>query len=380
MFHRSLQLLLVVLAAGCLDPYSPHVRPADVNILVVDGSLNISDGTATVALSRAVILSSPDSFPPVTNAYVSVEDGSGNVYALTEQLTGNYQAAGIPILTNARYRLRVVTAEDDEYYSDLITPYKTPLVDSVTWTADDEKLTIRVNSHDDRANSSRYYRWTFEETWNYHAAVLSMFKVVGGSIALRRPDEMVFYCWKTQQSANIIIGSTARLSENLVSQVPVHYIPAGSRKLQMKYSVLVRQRAIDQDEYDFLDQLRKTNESIGGLFDPQPFTPKGNIQRTSARSPQAVGYFSAGEVTSKRVFISNDVLPRIFREIYPPTGCVPPDTLCTSPGNGCAATIQDIHDGYMVGTPVDKGFTLTNARCADCRFEGGVTTAPDFWE
>lgn len=381
MFSRIPWLILILIVTGCLDPYAPPINATDADILVVDGSLDTSEGSATIDLTRGLPLSPSDSFPRVGNAFVAVEDAIGNVYPLAEGTAGNYQATGIPVYADAQYRLHVVTQENDEYYSDVVTPRATPPIDSVTWVTDDEKLTIRVNAHDD-TNQSKYYRWSFVETWNYHAATVSQYKVVGKSIVERQPNEIAFYCWRTQPSTNIIIGSTVRLSQNIVSQVPIQHIAAGSKKFQIKYSILVKQRAISEGEYNYLEQLKKTTESIGGLFDPQPGQITGNVHRARPDSPIAVGYFGAGNTVQQRIFINSAVLPRIFREIYPRPGCYPPDTVCvTSTAYQCILTAQDLNEAHIIGYSLDDdaAFTLTTTPCSDCRYEGGVLTKPDFW-
>jgi len=96
---------------------------------------------------------------------------------------------------------------------------------------------------------------------------------------LRTVDDYIFYCWNENPSTEILITSTDRLSENRVSRFPITVIPAGSRKISMLYSIQVSQRAISEEEYTFLKQLKQTTESIGGLFDPQPSQVPGNINR-----------------------------------------------------------------------------------------------------
>jgi hypothetical protein len=370
MASRIASLVLLVVLGGCLDPYSPTIKPADVNILVVDGLLDTRDGTATVRLSRGISLAVENYFPRVRHAFVTVEDARGNIYPLAEIDSGNYQVDKIQIYPDATYRLHVVTSDDDEYYSDFVSSGDTPEIDSLTWITDEQQLTIRVNTHDP-SNQTKYYRWTYEEAWNYHASLLSMYINLGrGNLRLREPNEMIYYCWRTAPSSSIITGSTARLSQSIISQVPIQYIPVGSKRLQIRYSILVKQRAINENEYNYLEQLKKTTESIGGLFDPQPFAVTGNVTPQSPASPTAVGYFAAGRTTQMRIYIDAFTLPRPFREIYPALGCVPPDT---------AYHLADINPGQIIGVSTPKGYTITSERCADCRDEGGVTTPPSFW-
>jgi hypothetical protein len=386
----TLVFVLIASLGGCLDPYAPPVNTDDVNILVVDGFLDTSDGSATVTLSRAVSLSSDESPPQEGNAQLTLLDDDGASYNFHEETVGRYSVSGVSINNESKYRIHIVTQDGNEYQSDLMSVHDTPPIDSITWTTDDDNLAIRVNTHD-FTDKTKYFQWTYEETWNYHAAVLSQYKVVNRKYRDREPSEMVFYCWKTVPSRNIVIGTTERLSQNIISQAPVQYIPKGSQKLTMKYSILVKQRGLSPEEYNYLDQLKKTTESIGGLFDPQPSQVPGNIHRINPNSPLAIGFFGAGNIVKERIFISYIDLPNDFQVFYPSEGCNPPDTMCFSapaPGGPikyCQLLVSDITDGTVLGTAIYKGpsmigITLSSERCADCRYEGGVVTEPDFWQ
>jgi hypothetical protein len=383
----KLFLTAMVLSGGCLDPYAPPVSDNDVDILVVDGFLDAKEGIATVSLSKAVALSSSSEPESEPNATVTLLDEDGSMTPLQEITTGHFRATDVPVKTATKYRIHIRTQFGREYQSDLMGIYETPPIDSVTWIADDDDLTIRVNTHD-FSDQAKYFRWTFEETWAYHAAVLSQYKVVGTQYVDRTPEEMIFYCWNTQPSTNILIGSTTRLSENIVSQMPIAFIPKGSQKLSMKYSILVSQRALSEEEYTFLDQLRKTTESIGGLFDPQPSQVPGNISRLDPSSPLAVGYFGVGSTVKQRIFIAALDLPRSFQGGYPTAGCYPPDTVClrsTPAIRNCTLGPNDLNEATMLGSAVYSGrdlvgITLTSPSCADCRLSGGVLSKPDFWQ
>lgn len=382
----KLFLIVIVFMGGCLDPYAPPVSDTDVNILVVDGFLDTREGSATVTLSKAVPISSTTGSTGEPNATVTLLDDSGSSFPLSDEGSGHYRVTGVPVKPDAKYRIHIRTQFGSEYQSDLMGIYQTPPIDSVTWTTDDDQVIIRVNAHDP-SNNTKYFRWTYNETWAYHAAVLSQYKVVGRQYVDRQFNEMIFYCWNTQPSTNIIIGSTQRLSENIISQAPVAYIPKHSQKLSMKYSILVTQRGLGEEEYTYLDQLRKTTESVGGLFDPQPSQVPGNISRLDPSSPLAIGFFGVGNTVKQRIFISTTDLPRSFQGEYPLAGCYPPDTMCvisSSAIKNCTLTAQDLTDATMLGSAIYSGIslvgiTLTTPNCADCRLQGGVLTKPDFW-
>ncbi|HTF20541.1 MAG TPA: DUF4249 domain-containing protein [Chryseolinea sp.] len=383
----KLFLTATVLFGGCLDPYSPPVSDTEVDILVVDGFLDTHEGIANVSLSKAVPLSSTSESAAEPGATVTLLDDDGSAFPLQEVSVGQYRVTGVPVKPTAKYRVHIRTQFGNEYQSDLMGIFQTPPIDSVTWIADEEELTIRINTHD-ASDKTKYFRWTFEETWAYHAAVLSQYKVIGKQYVDRTPEEMIFYCWNTQPSTNIVIGTTTRLSENLISQTPVAYVPKGSQKLSMKYSIQVTQRGLGEEEYTYLDQLRKTTESIGGLFDPQPSQVPGNISRLDPSSPLAIGYFGVGNTVKQRIFIAAAELPRSFQVGYPVPGCYPPDTVCLIPTaaiKNCTLMAQDLTEATTLGGAIYAnrtlvGITLTSPRCADCRTMGGVLTKPDFWQ
>jgi hypothetical protein len=379
-------LSAMVLLGGCLDPYAPPVSDAEVDILVVDGFLDSREGSATVSLSKAVPLSSDGESTAESNATITLFDDDGASFPLHEDSLGHYSVTEVSVKTDAKYRIHIRTQFGNEYQSDLMSIYETPPIDSVTWITDDEHLTIRVNTHD-FSEKTKYFRWTFSETWAYHAAVLSQYKVVGNQYVDRLPNEMIFYCWNTAPSTNIVIGSTQRLSENIISQAPVAYVPKHSQKLSMQYSILVTQRGLSEEEYTYLNQLRKTTESVGGLFDPQPSQVPGNISRLDPSSPLAIGYFGVGHTVKQRIFITAAELPQSYHGDFPRLGCYPPDTMCVAPSaiiKSCNFTVRDLTESTMLGSAIYSGISLvgittTSRSCADCRSQGGVLKKPDFW-
>ena len=381
----KLLFYLLLLSGGCLDSYDPPISDTDVDILVVDGFFDINGGVANVSLSKATPLSSTEKPGRESNAMITLLDSEGASYQLHEDSAGHYSVRDVPVRDDAQYRIHIRTQPGHEYQSELAAIYFTPPIDSISWVTNDDELTVRVNTHD-FTNKTKYFRWSYEETWAYHAQVLSQYKVVGRQFVSREPHEMIFYCWRTLASTSINIGSTVRLSENVISQQPLVFIPKGSQKLGMKYSILVTQRGVSEEEYTFLEQLKKTTESVGGLFDPQPSQVPGNIQRLDPSSPLAIGFFSAGNTVKQRIFIDVRDLPSEFQFTTPMGGCFPPDTVCIPPTTVkiCTLNASDLNESHTLGDAIyDRvsivGITLTSPACVDCRLQGGVLTKPDFW-
>jgi hypothetical protein len=367
----------IILVTGCVEPYAPPVIESDVNYLVVDGFVNSSNGTATVKLSRAIALSATTTPPPETGAAVSVEDDRGNSTSLSGDDTGNYTGAGIPIDITGKYRLRIRTIDGKEYISDYIELKQTPAIDELAWIPTDAGTQITVTTHDDTGNS-RYYQWSYDETWEYTAVYQSGLIFVDDTVAIRPYDEYIYRCWRTTSSQKIIIGSSDRLAEDLISKFPLITIAKGSQKLFIKYSMLLKQRALTREAYDYWEQLQKTTESLGGLFDPQPGKVAGNVHSTANSEEPVLGYFSGGTVVEKRLFIKFMDLPDDLKA-YLTVGNCTQDTVLMADLPQYESNFNELL-GTATEGPVTIGFIYTSKSCADCRTQGGSLMKPDFWQ
>lgn len=364
----------ILITSGCVDPYHSPAVPGDANLLVVDGFLDAADGSASVRLSRSRALSN-DSIPePELNAVVSIKTRN-NDYTLSSSGNGTYTYRGIPIEPGDSYQLFIHTSDQKDFLSEEVEVKATPPIDSISWSPNDNGVFVLVTTHDP-SGKSRYYRWDLIETWQYHAAVSSDYKVVNGAPVYRDDFERIYICWRTEPSTKISIATSERLSGDVIFEHPLTFLKKGSSQLMVKYSVLVKQHAISKNEYTFLEQLQKTTESLGGLFDPIPSQVSGNLRSLTDPSITVLGYFSAGIAQEKRFFLSYYDLPDDLKRIARTGDCVP-DTIK-------AGEIFNFSASNIIGTAVYRngffyGYTITNPRCADCRYQGGVTTKPDFW-
>ena len=240
-----------------------------------------------------------------------------------------------------------------------------------------------VNTHDDAANS-RYYLWDFTENWEYRAPWPSYYTNINQKIIQRKPEDIGHTCYNTASSTKIFVGSTVRLANDVVRDFPLTYLQRGAVKISVLYSINVRQRVIDEAEFEFLQDLQRVTESVGGLFDSQPYEILGNIRSADPSIP-ALGYFSAGFIEEKRKFVYFSDLPPHLQK-WPYNFCEL-DTMCAIPAASrpdlrCVLDINSMPDkSYLVASldPYFPGYTYTDARCGDCRSQGGVLNKPDFW-
>lgn len=371
---------IVILVVGCVEPYPAPDTGITTSILVVDGFINASDNSATVKLSKAVPLASNDGYPAERGAHVTIHSENGNSFTLIEGDSGKYSASGLSVDFTTKYQLNIRTSDNRTIVSDFISVMQTPPIDSVTWRPEEEGVTILVNTHDE-SNASRYYHWDYIETWEYHAPYPAPYRNRNGTVIRLPPEETPYYCYKTVPSTKVTVGSTTRLTEDVVRDFPITYMEVGSSRISVLYSILVRQRVIDQAEFDFLQDLQRVTESVGGLFDSQPYEILGNIHSSDPSVP-VLGYFSAGVMDEQRLFLRRSELPLHLQQLA--YSYCTFDTACVARESDrrCRIELRDlVENSYLVADlfPQFPGYTYTDKRCGDCRYQGGVMEKPEFW-
>ena len=186
----------------------------------------------------------------------------------------------------------------------------------------------------DVTNKTRYYQWNHSETWEFHSAFYSMLKHVDGKFVVRPTEEEFYVCYKSSKSTSIAVGSSDQLSEDIIYESPLIGISAStSDRLSVRYSVLVKQYALTKKGYDYWQNLKRISENIGGLFDPQPSTLKGNIYSVNDPTEPVLGFLSISDVSEKRLFITRS---QYGKKVY--TGyenCV----MDTIPGDGATPKV-----------------------------------------
>jgi hypothetical protein len=364
---KLLSILLIVLMA-CREEYQPEVTTRNNNFLVVDGIIN-PDST-TIILSRTRILNDTTSFIPEPNAVVYIEGERGSLYPVRPKANGVYTSSSLPLDLSDRYRVKI-SVSSKEYASEFVSFKRTPPIDSITWKHGTD-VNIYINTHDP-TNKTRYYRWEFEETWEFHSYYDTNLGFANGQLYFRNPSQLLNVCYSTESSTDILLGTSSQLDQDRIENAPITTIPDGSQKLYVKYSVLVRQYALSKEAYDFWQLLRRNSSQVGGLFDAQPSELLGNIHCISNPAEPVIGFVSASTVETKRIFIDRTQLDSWTTSRY--------DFICAP-----RITTQDSAQYYLQDTSMAPAYSISGGGlaiakniCVDCTRHGGVTTRPAFW-
>ena len=365
--------IVIFILSTCKIPYEPKLKSSDTNSLVVEGYI---DGSVPmiIKLSRSRQLTNGDTAARKyeLGARVVVEDDKQDSYPLSELGNGVYSSVyTLPLNTSNHYRLHIFTSGNEEYLSDFVPFKPSPPIDSIGWNSKDDGVQIYVNTHDPN-NATTYYRWEYSETWEYTSHYYSSFEFDPVNNTVIPRTQQVYYCWQTDSSTSILLGSSAKLSSDVINEMPLVYIQPHDERLSDLYSIWVKQYALDLNGYNYWSAMKSNTESVGSIFDPQPNETVGNIHCVTNPAEQVVGYINAGNTLEKRVFISNSSIPSGWN-IFPycPLKNVPniPDSL------------EAYFSSLLVPIEAAPGDTYSGSSpdCVDCRTHGGVTIKPSFW-
>src|SRR6185437_2911632 len=236
----SYWLVILTLTMGCKKPYSPPVISKSPSYLVVEGVISAGADSTIIKLSRTVNLSNGAAPRSETGATIDIESDANSSYPLTEITKGNYVSPGLNLDNSKKYRLRIKTVYGQTYLSDFVPVSITPPIDSVGFKVQNNGMEIYANTHDPQ-NSTHYYRWDYAETWQFHALYASGYITDGAEIINRPANQQIYFCFAGDVSSTILLGSSAKLSQDVIYQSPIAFVPSTSAKVELRYSLLLRQ-------------------------------------------------------------------------------------------------------------------------------------------
>ena len=368
-----------LLLTSCRDAYNPPAIKAPNAFLVVDGTVLSGDDTSYISLSRTASLSDSETFHPETAANLLIEDQSGSVFPFHERGNGLYYLAPHQFQEDRKYHLVVRTKDGGQFASDFTEVKASPPIDSVFWRKDGD-VAIYVATHDP-SDQTRYYRWTFTETWEYDSYYNALVGYDRNNNLLYPKDstEMTTQCFRSARSTEVLIATTANLAQDVVDSQRIHSIAYRTEPLTTRYSIEVTQYALTKGSFEYWQLLKKNSSQLGTIFDPQPSQVTGNIHNIQNPNEPVIGLFSISGASRKRIFIRNaDVAPWALPDqakICEPPKEIPVDSTIYylyDPAWEPAYYITDFTGGV-------QHMAIAKKECVDCRVRGGSTVKPTFW-
>jgi len=364
--------------------------------LVIEASITTDEKFQEVHLSKAFKIDE-DGPHPESNAIVSIKDENGITYEFSEITPGIYQSdAKFSASVNTVYQLFITTASGEVYESKPEKTSSTSQIDDVYATKDigadgSEEFRINIDSYDP-TGKSKYYRYTYEETYKIVAPYWSSLKF---NILSRIPplveviakkDLSKKTCYQTKKSTLIFQTETTGLTEDRVTKYVLRRIPVDAFITSHRYSILVKQHVQSYEAYTYYSILNKFSNSSNLLSQNQPGFFNGNIYSTSNKDKKVIGFFEISSVSSKRMFFNYRDFFKYHRPPYPQT-CEnyapeispgfeePPVPLIRAieSGNWLYFDINRVRDEIFPGP-----YLLKRKGCGDCTVYGS-NSKPSFW-
>jgi hypothetical protein len=380
-------LAICVFIGACKEKYVPIIKDINPNYLVVDGFINTGADSTIFKISRTFKLESKAVVAPERAAIITVESDAGLSYVLPELSSkpGTYAVPALNLNQSAKYRLRVRTKDNKEYLSDFVESKLSPPV-NLTYDFRHDNLNIYSNT-EDATGKSRYYNYSYTETWQYRAKQLSAWRIENHVLYQRTfPKDDIYNCFHYAPSRNITIASTVALTQDRLVDNSIVNISSTSEKVGIEYSILVKQNVLTKDGFEFFNTLKKNTESVGSIFDAQPSQLFGNIRCTTNAAEIVIGFISAGTITEKRITLLANDLPFTFRGPLRDPYCESSmDTLYISDGSVKRLLLDPTVSQYipiteLTGPAGIYAYVATKEHlCVDCRLQGGTTAIPPFW-
>ncbi|MEP7111256.1 MAG: DUF4249 family protein [Ferruginibacter sp.] len=382
MGNKLVGFALVLLVAGCKEKFVSPAPSVVTGYLVVEGVINNDGGETNIRLSRTTNLNDTRNILE-TGAIVNLENGNNTPIQLLESSAGNYTVDNLHLDPAIKYRLSIKTSNNEEYLSDFGSVRNNPPIDSVNWERENNGVHIYVNTHDPQ-NNTRYYQWEYNETWEFHSHYNASLKLVKGlppndfknvAVVYRQPgDPEIYTCWQFNASNSILLGSSAKLSQDII-HLPVTQIPAADWKLSVLYSIIVKQYAWSKEGYEFLERMKKNTESVGSVFDAQPSELNTNFHCTTNPNQPVIGFFNICTIREKRIFIDNNELPQWGFRMACNNPIIEnnPDSIFFKAGGLLPTTIDKMGAFGSIIT-----FYASESICVDCTLRG-TNVKPTYW-
>lgn len=385
-----LLFLLYLVTASCVEPYQLQTNTFE-DALVIEATITNELKKQEIKISRTYRLEeNGPTFEAGAQVYVTDSDGNqydfeqaGNIYRSISEFTA---------IQGKQYQLNITTADGKSYRSNketLTTENQIESVVAAVAVADDGQrgVEIAVNSYDP-SNMSKYYRYTYEETYKIIApkwvATDLFYDMISDSFqqTLRATDTRI--CYSTAYSNEIILANTNGQTEDRITNFPVRFISTENFIISHRYSILVKQYIQSLGSYTFYKTLKELSSSESLLSQTQPGFFYGNLKSIDNPNEKVIGFFDVSSVSQKRIFFNYaDLFPG---EPLPPyfNACnlMPFDTSIpgTVPGNSPKdKLIQYIELNkvryYSTAFPI---YNMVIPECGDCTsFSSNIV--PPFW-
>lgn len=379
--------ILIITATGCVKKFLPE-SGTDPKLYVVEGLITDQPGRHTVMVSRSIPLGSQSESDPVSGCNVWITNHLGTKYVLTELPAGTYSTSSdFRGIEGTKYTLHIEVTHYDPFYKKKVVDLTlqslpaemlpVPPIDSLYYEkvnltkengfpTDGEGCQVLLNTADSE-NKCRFFRWDYSETWKIQAPTYQ--KTINN------------VCWITNNSDEINTKSVTGFSDNRIEALKVKFISNQSDRLSARYRIQVNQYSLDENEFNYWNDLEKITQQSGNFYDITPSSVTGNMYCSSDPDRQVLGYFSVSAKKTKTIYIDD-----YFKGLIDPYSQCLKDSVLRAPNSPFPPSGLLEYAGYNywiveidTRNPPNYIITTDNLGCLDCTVRG-TKVKPDFWK
>ena len=376
-----ISLLFLIITLSCVEEYNAATLEFE-DAIVIEASITNEFKFQKILLSRSYRLE--ENVPTTeSGANVKITSSSSIEYTFHETDPGVYLSdVQFSAQPDINYQLFVSTRNGREYSSQPteLTGSSSVIEDvyAIRETSEDgvDGIAIYVDSFDP-ANSSRYYGYEYEETYQI---IAPRWVPDGFIIVSQDPWEVIIgpriqeeqFCYQTNNSLGRLTVNTSLLSEDRISKFQIKFIPLDDLRISSRYSILLKQHTQSAQAYNFYKTLNELSTSESLLSQSQPGFLAGNISSIHNPNEKVIGFFEASSIAEKRVFFNrSDFTDKFFFE----------DWFCLKPFlSGVPSSPYRLRRvSYFDGT--DDPFSSLRVvlrACGDCTYFA-PNIRPSFW-
>jgi hypothetical protein len=384
---------------SCTEPFETEDLVFE-SALVIEATITDEEKIQNILISRSFPLDTVIASGEI-GAVVEITDDTGRVFDFDDNGDGTYSSkTTFAAMQGRQYVLSVQTSDGSSYISESSQMNTQSKIDDIFAVREfkddlDEGVFIYLDSYDP-TNTSKYYRYEYEETYKIIAPFYSGFEAFvfsplpSTSVGFRQSDSVGQVCYATNKSRNIIQTTTTDLDEDRVERFPVRFMNRENYILSHRYSILVKQYVQSSEAYSYYETLRSLSGSESLFSQIQTGFLEGNIRSEQSENEKVIGFFEVASVSKKRLFFNyedlfpGEALPNYIIDCSFRSPPLVGESGATFPlYDNVFFDLVDFYEEYDTErNPLNFGrygpYLMTPAGCGDCT-EFGSKTVPSFW-
>jgi hypothetical protein len=380
-------LILCSITVGCSETYNLQSNNYE-ELLVIEATITNEFKKQEIKITKTSKFEDEE-VKTESGATVMVSDNNGKNY-IFNNVSGIYVSENeFQAEPNTQYTLSIITSDGKRYESSSQTLTTLNEIENIIPEVVNNKegrgVEISVKSYDP-TNTSKYYRYKYEETYKIIAPKWSDNKavVIGPQEIALEPNSLnTKTCYTTKKSNDIILTNTINLNEDRVN-FPVRFISDQNYIISHRYSILVTQYVQNFESYNFYRIMKEISASSSVLSPRQPGILNSNIKCITNYDEKVIGFFDVSSASSKRIFFN-------YKDLFPGEQIPPYFTDCTllnykfcfgfsDPPCMGYALINELKNNrlsyFFSNLPTD--YLMVPVECGDCTsFSSNII--PSFW-